>query len=537
MQKVFAYIGLHMKLRLGEDGKADNKGQLTTLIIGLLTITVMLFLLKYFLDVIIGQFAGSVKKEDISMLLFTVIEFFLTISCVSMQIKYLLKPFDITITARFPMTSFQMFLAEMTMIYVYLQVFSAVILFPVMLIFGWSAGFISGAYIGYLLLTILFAPIIPFVIATFLAIPTLFVLSVLENHNIIKLIIFILALAGIFVLYNYVLNILADYYIHQRIDNNTMEIWNKFIAGLNSIFNPIIVLKWILFDENIGKSILILSLVLFGGIAGGFSLAKLVYDRVHTRTLEGARGIFQKKSSMTSENAFFAIIKKELKDIVRTHTYAYFYLGIAITTPVMVFLCDRLVKKVGEAQLGSSVSFGVSTLVLLIFMGMINSFSASAISREDKTFYITKIVPVRFKTQLLAKGTLNFAVSMGALIISSIIIATLKFVSPLQIAVIFITSGLSAVGMIANGFNINLKHPNIGSKANGDINEINITRMLFTGLLFSGLVGFMAFVLSYVIEIKYVYMIIALSALVYMVINLLIFFMTAERKYYAIEYK
>lgn len=537
MQKIAVFIGLHMRLQWGKDVKSDKKGQISSLIIGLITCAVLLVLLKYFLDVLLAQFSANIAPADVSTLLITVVSVVLVFFGVSMQVKYLLKPFDIVITARFPMSSFQMFLAQTTMVYIYMQILAFVMLTPVMLIFGWSAHLLTGAYVGRILLAVILTPMLPFVLATFLAIPTMFVLTLLENHNFIKLTIFIAALVGTFVLYNYILNILANYYIHQRLDQNTLDIWSRFIGALNAKYNPFILIKGIVFNQAMGKCVLCIALFLTGGVLAGYSAAKPVYDRVRIKSLEGNRSAFNKKTKITSDNAVSAIIKKEFKEIMRTHTYAYFYLGVAITTPVMVFLCDRLVEKVGEAQLGSLVSFGVSAMVIMIFMSMINSFSASAISREDKAFYITKIIPVDFRKQLLAKGILNFAVSVGALLISLIILATLEFVSPLQIGVILIAALVGTVGLIANGFNINLRHPNIGSKTNGEINEINVTRMLFIGLLFSGIEGFMALVLSFLLEQKFVYVIVTMCALLYAVINIVIFLTTANKKYSSIEYK
>ncbi len=470
MSKIGAYIILHLKLHWGRDAKADRKGQFVTFLIGLVACVALLFILKYFFDVLFNQFSQSIKPEDVSAIVFIVLQLVLMFACISMQIKYLLKPFDITITARFPMSSYQMFFAEIITIYLYIQFMAVALYLPVMIMFGWSANLLSGVFVLRVLLSTFFAPMIPFAFATILSVPTMLIITLLEYHNYIKLGIFIIGLCASFTLYSYVLDFLAEYYIHQRLNANTLSAWTSVITSLNSKWNITIYQKYIVFFDGAWKGIGLTLLIFAAASVVGLLLAKPLYDRVHYKALSGEMSIYSKKTKLNSDNAFIAICKKEFVGIIRNQTYAYFYLGIAITTPVMVFLCDRLVKKVGEAQLGGNISFGISLLVILVFIAMLNSFSASAISREDKAFYITKMTPLSFKSQLLAKALLIFCVSAGALLMSSIILLVLKFVTPLQTLIIDLTGAVMAVGLVFNGLNINLRHPNLGSKANGENN-------------------------------------------------------------------
>ena len=92
-----------------------------------------------------------------------------------------------------------------------------------------------------------------------------------------------------------------------------------------------------------------------------------------------------------------------------------------------------------------------------------------------------------------------------------------------------------AAGFILNGFNLNVRHPYLKNKANGDVAEINTSIMMAIGLLFSALLGGTSIVLAYDNEIKLVYYIISAVAAVYFLVNAVIFFTSAERKYNSIE--
>ena len=239
--------------------------------------------------------------------------------------------------------------------------------------------------------------------------------------------------------------------------------------------------------------------------------------------------------SAAARSAAAAMFRHQFKEILRTRSYAYFYLGIAVTTPVMVFFCNRLVNEVGEAQLGEIVNFGASVLVMTAFMGLISAFSAAAVSMEGERFYITKIVPVSYRAQLAVKGALNLAVSFGALLVSCVIVASLGFVSIGQTLIIGATEFVLAAGFVLNGLNLNVANPNVKPKANGEIDEINVSFMMFIGVFISAAAGALAIILPFFWDIAWVYLLLAGVALVYAGVNLIVFILTASKRYARIE--
>ena len=177
-------------------------------------------------------------------------------------------------------------------------------------------------------------------------------------------------------------------------------------------------------------------------------------------------------------------------------------------------------------------------LVVAVFMAMICSFTGTVLSVEGKNFYITKLVPVGYRKQLLIKGVLNICVSVVALLISAIVMAALEFIKGEEIAVIIFSQLLFAAGLVFNGFNLNLANPNLKPKANGETEEINITYMLLIGLFIAALMGACAIIYPRVDVEKgalWAYLIILGAALVYAAVNILVFWFTAEKKYRQIE--
>lgn len=533
MKQILTYIKLHFRLQFGRDSRADRKSGAISLILSVITCAVVFLLAKYVFDVVSVSFMSKITPRQFSAFIFTIVELVLIVFGISFEIKMFLNDKDTKITARLPISSFQLFVAQLVIVYVYLLALSYFCLFPLIMLFGSSVGIISVSFVFELLLAIFFAPMIPFAIATLLVVPITYILIALKNQNVIKLILFLLMLAGLFVLYSYVLNFLADYYVNQKIDMTTQEGVVKFIVALSNEWNLFVWVNNIAFGHEMLKSIAIV----LGGVVVvltcGLLIAKPIYSKIRESILEGGKGIFAKKTKITSDNAFFAIFKKEFKEILRTHTYSYFYLGVAITTPVMVILTNKLVAKVGTAQLGGNINFGVSILVVLAFMSMINAFSAISINREGRQFYITKIVPVRYKTQLLSKACLNIVVSALALVISVSVLRFMKFITVLQAVMILLASILLALGIIFHGLNVNVRH--VSTNVGDSDNQSNITLVMFLGLLLSAVEGCCAIVFGFFMKPTLIYLILVGVAFAYALVNILIFALTVNKKYYAIE--
>ncbi len=534
MKRVCSYIGMHFKLSLRADKNVDKKSRVMTSLMGVLVIAVGLALCYFMFDVISGQFLSKITPKEFSRLLYTVLGVVLLVVGISMELKLYLNAKDLKLVARLPMSPLSQFVAHLIIVFVYLLAISIFATMSVMCIFGLKMGILSVGYFFRVLLSAIFAPLVPFGIATMLVVPTMYIVVSLQNRNILKLIVFLVVIAGVFVLYSMLLNFLAEYYIHQKVDAEAQTKLVSLIVSLGNGWNLFGYLASIAFGEGLwaGMGIILSSSIVLLGI--GILIAIPIYDRIRLQTLEGKKKIFSKGSKITNDSPFMAIFKKEIKEIIRTSGYSYFYLGIAIVTPIMVYLTNNLIVKVGKAQMGGSIAFGVSILVVLAFVSMINSFSGSAISREGKQFYITKITPVDARVQLLAKGLVNFIVSMLAVIISLVVLCALKFITIVEGLVVLATALLLTIGIIFNGFNINVARPNIKS-SEGDESQTNTLTAMLIGILVTAIEGILGIFLSFFISVDYTYLILLGIALLYATINTILFATLTQKRYLKIE--
>lgn len=534
MSRIWLYIGMHFKLLLRADKNVDKKSRVMTTFMGTLVILVGLFLFYLLFDVISDQFLASITPKDFAVVLYTILGIILLVVGISLELKLYLNGKDLKLTARLPLSPLSQFVAHLIIVFIYLLAISIVSTMSVMIIYGIKMGLLDIGYIALVLLSSIFAPLVPFGIATLLVVPTMYIAVSLQNHNILKLVMFLVVIAGLFVLYSVLLDFIADYYIHQKVDSGSQERLINMIISVGNPWNFFSYLSSIAFCDGIwaGMGITLSASLVF--LSVGIVIAIPIYDRVRLQTLEGKKKIFSKSSRVTNDSPFCAIFKKEIKEIIRTTGYSYFYLGIAIVTPIMVYLTNSIVQNIGKAQMGGSITFGVSILVVLAFISMINSFAGSVISREGKEFYITKIIPVDFRVQLLAKGLVNFIVSAFAILVSLIILYAMKFITIIEGIIVLISALLLSVGTILNGFNINLVSPNI-NVGEGEESQSNMVTTMLIGLGITALEGVLGIFLSFFIKSEYTYIILVGISLIFAVVNALVFVFTARKKYLRIE--
>ena len=177
------FIRLQLKLKWGLNRNNNKASAAMTAVAALFAVAIALalvYVLSYVLKASI-----SVTVKQLAQLYLTLILLGLTVGATGMQMKRLYRPADLLITARFPLSPFKRFLGYLVLNYIDLTIYSAILLLPVMIVFGVCMKCISAMYLLGVLLGVLIMPMIPFVLSIFLAIPAVFLSSLLERHGVL----------------------------------------------------------------------------------------------------------------------------------------------------------------------------------------------------------------------------------------------------------------------------------------------------------------------------------------------------------------
>ena len=294
---MFEYIKLQMKLRWGRDRSASKKSGMLTAAVGILVICAALSLI-YLLTRILADNLEETTAAELSVLFIAVLEAALFVMSVCMQVRWLYRPADLEITARFPITPFKIYVANIALVYFNLLIYAALFFVPVLTVFGLALKIFTAQYFFGILICAFLSPALPFAISLVVAIPVMYALSLLENKNTVKLILFIVVLAAFFVLYNYVLSVLAEYFLHNNVSSETSIVWTKILKTLNGRGNLTAYLGDVLFLNGFWKAFGILLGASLGVSAAGLALAKPVYDGAHRKMLEGAGNAFRRRGDV-----------------------------------------------------------------------------------------------------------------------------------------------------------------------------------------------------------------------------------------------
>lgn len=543
-QALINYVKLQTKLIFTRQKKQKRVMKIVTPILVALAFAFFLIISFFLLRAVVSD-GTIVKGWQLSILIFCIAQFLLLIISVSSQIKRLYNPSDSNIISTFPLTIFQRYLGEIITIYIKLFVYSFIIFYPFILIYGWACGLINVGFVFSSLFASLLLPLLPFSFSLIISVPFIYLSNWLHNKNILKLIIFIIVFTAILVIYSLLLRFMADWWIHQTsTDLEVLEGISKLLSSINHWYIFPFFNSEICIANNIGVNFVILLAICIGFMAIGISITKPLYQKFATTANNKNNSAQIKIINIKAKKPFSNMIVKEIKEIIRSQNYAFFYLGVAFSMPVLTCLITTLIQQIGQASTGSSQLFGFALLIICIIISLIGSYSANTISKEGKQFYITKTIPISYRKQLLAKAIVNFSVAFIGLLLCIIAIgSTVTKVKPaanylglLDLFFLFIICTLFLIGITFNGLNIDLARPKIDFN-NGNPNESNIVIQMVIALAITAIISvWTTFAEALVGRSSAIVQSIDLVAVgIYAIINFTVFWMTANKKYERIE--
>lgn len=339
---------------------------------------------------------------------------------ISSVIKNLFRSGDNELMMRFPVSAAAVFASKISIFVLYQVIFTVVVELPVFIIFGVTTGQ-GWSYYALLPVVLIFSIILPLSIANLLAIPVMQISSRTKNMFALSLLVSVIMVAVGFAIYMNIIQGVVDYMKEEAMSffsKETMVIVSeaaKYIYPSNW-FAYMLIGRW-----RLGASLLSLLVVsLFAG--GAVLLNKKLYLDTILRDIEGSGATFTKVTKNHVRNPAWATFCREYLEIFRSSNYSFQYLCMAVAAPVMVYYCNKLAASMGENTIGAVIVPALALMVMLIFCAIILSFAASSVSREGENFYLTKIVPVSYRTQILIKLALYLSVSTISILVTALLI-------------------------------------------------------------------------------------------------------------------
>lgn len=489
MKEFKTLFRLDLKARFGTKGTGKPLFTAIKIIVILLLVAVVYAAYIFGIKQLVAMFHLYEMSTEFLVLFIALSQLILTLFGISSVIKNLFRSGDNELMMRFPVTPGAVFASKIAVFIMYQVIFTLVVELPVFIIFGLTTAQ-TWSYYALLPVVLIFCIVLPLSIANLLAIPVMQISARTKNMFTLSLLVSVIMVAVGFAIYMHVIQGVVDY-----MKEEAMSFFSKETMGIVSqaakYIYPSNWFAYMLIGEwRLGASLLSLAVVVIFAV-GALILNKKHYLNTILRDIEGSGATFTMPSKNKVRSATRSTFRREFLDIFRSSNYSFQYLCMAVAAPVMVYNCNKLAASMGENTIGAIIVPALALMVMLIFCAIILSFAASSVSREGENFYLTKIVPVPYRTQVLIKISLYMTVSTASLLVT----AVLMFVSKqLSAAHSFSAAGIAflvSVAVTAFAVRLDTTRPQFAVGGDGELAVGNVSTfvVLFIGFAISVLYG------------------------------------------------
>ncbi len=363
-----------------------------------------------------------------------------------------------------PITPNQLFMSKILLIYFHELLINAFMSIPLFLALG---VFGQMGFVFYLCIPIyiIILPLLPIALAAFLSIPVMMVLKFLKKHMYFSVGLVLLIVATLLTLYVNLLGSIAGGFDIASKQIETIRQVNKVVSQVGKVL-PLY--------YQLGKAMISFDswgwiFIYFVGCQAILVLTVLFIRPLYFKTaMSNLENTFKIKTNKAykERSPFMSLLIKEIKCVFRSPGNVFEYFLFTLLMPVIVLAYDKLLLTISVNTAGQNMIAGSHLMIVAILAMLSNIISASSISRDGGNFYISKIVPVNYYTQIGAKLVFNAVFTVGAIFVTMCI--SFIYQNALQVILGSIAVMFASIGHIAMSLDIDIKTPILNYQGNED---------------------------------------------------------------------
>ncbi|MBR2480781.1 MAG: hypothetical protein IKB56_05710 [Clostridia bacterium] len=337
--------------------------------------------------------------------------------------------------------------------------------------------------------------LIPFIslgLASILCLPFYFIKRFIQSKYLLFLVVVTAIAAVLFVGYARILGFFENLIATGDIKFFFSEEIMLFIINLTDKLVPANFIARIVFNvEPLKNGITLLILIVVLGLLG-FGVEYLLYNAAIKIRVQNNDGIvFHAKKLSRPRSVTHGLIAKELGAILFTPDYAFQYISVAAILPIMVYFCMGLGENLLSSLLHVEMNFEIALLLTVLFGSLTNTFCAINISREGRSFYMQKTLPIKYSKIVGVKIGLNFVVTILSVGISTTVITLLGFIDNLEGAFVFFVGVVLGLAQICFATRKDLNKPYFPTEEDNTVKEGNgnVSTIIVLGMLVSLIIG------------------------------------------------
>lgn len=381
-----------------------------------------------------------------------------------------------------PVSPTAVYFAKITRIYLMELGLSLYLLLPTLLTMTISADvngyYVFPAFYPLIIVIIMLTPVLPLAAATLLSLPLMWLSKFFKRRAAMGTIVALILFGAVFGAYYAIIPNLADVSEMTSMSESTIEVLrilsNVFYPNKAVIFAALGINGWV----NLGVTVAIY-VVLFALI---ILLTRAFYAKAVASQLETYGKHSLKATTYKKKNKIAALISRDFTSLVRYPGLALSSFMNIVLAPIMLIVLfnytgDTYLSLVPITESSTLITelvyTGIALLYSILLNSGINSTAGLAFTRDGRTFYIVKHLPITPKEVVTAKLLFADIVSVvGTLPLFLIVLfaVNLQWYSAILFAVTVI---LVSCGMNALGIYFDMRRPNLDWTDTSEIQRNN----------------------------------------------------------------
>lgn len=340
-----------------------------------------------------------------------------------------------------PATGLDIFVSKFVTLYLVHLGLALLIQLPVILVLGIGASIKSVAYYTIGFIGSLLTPFIPLFIIAIIAVPLGYVVSYFKRNNIVGTIVVLLLFGGFFAGYYYLIFAIQGTATDGNINMESMKVAMdimSYIVYPNTFIATSMLTTGVESLKNFG--------IFFAIIAGlaiiSIGLSAVLYKRSARSGLETGVKKNGKKKKNEIVSVDKSLIARDFKSCMGETASAFNYLlGLVLAPIVMVMLSVVY----GQGAYPNGVVSSCASIIATMFSCCMNYFAIVAFSREGRQMDVLRMLPVANRKIINQKIGLAmcYTVVINIILIISMIIARLHYITIIMLTLIVILGGLA----------------------------------------------------------------------------------------------
>lgn len=335
-----------------------------------------------------------------------------------------------------PLRPTSVFFAKFAMTYVNALELSSAVILPTVLTsaiaFNVASKSMFYGFYPLLLVILLVAPILPLFIVSVLSMPVVWLGSYFKGKPTLKSVLVILFYVLLMCAY-----MVLVYYMNTRGfgQEGGVEMSQGTLASLSvlaNVFYPDKVLVNYCLGIEAGKNFGISAAITVGMIAVMLLLSALFYKRINSKATENSQSTESKTATLKQSNVVASIMKRDFTSIMRNSALAMTSFANLLMAPIFIVVMYFITNFKSVADEGMtpfmSEMMGIGFVVMysMIFLAGANMIANMAYTREGKSFFASKTLPINPKDSIKAKLLLSIIVP-SVLLVPIMLIALLLY--------------------------------------------------------------------------------------------------------------